>query len=254
MMKTITTSTYWVVHLTKVFFLLTCCTVNRVANGFSLDVLSLTTNTAAAIAAGAEVLEDVENIGHGHGLLLLAGSRLCRDLNVIRESVADEGEDMAMFEEKYQGSPLTQPSSLPHWKKPVSHFLRTITNSHLVQILSLCSLLAAWVEVIEDFRPGGHHGSVLLALHELVEVRHQAGNRAYLPLLRRPSFRLFLVSGAVVAAVWEIVMEGVKKQCLGAHHGVLFLGIAKVLRCVGLVRKQKKDLSEKLETSNLAMT
>jgi hypothetical protein len=230
-------------------FLSCCCTVNSVANGFSLDVVSLTTNTAAAVLAGAEVLEDVENIGHGHGLLLLIGSRLCRDLNAIRESVADEGEDMALLEEKHRGSTRTEPTTItPHWKRPFSFFLRAITNPHLVQILSLCALLAAWVEVMEDFRPGGHHGSVLLAVDELMEVRHQAGRPTYFPLLQRPSFRLLLVSGAVVAAVWEMILDGVKKQRLGAHHGVLFLGLAKVLRSVGLVRKQKREMKEKKET------
>jgi hypothetical protein len=100
--------------------------------------------------------------------------------------------------------------------------------------------------VVEDIRPGGHHGSVLLALNELIELREDAGAPAFIPPLRRASFRLVLVCAAVVMAMWETVMAEVSKRSLGAHHGVLFLGIAKILRCVGLCsqRSQSADGEE----------
>ena len=98
---------------------------------------------------------------------------------------------------------------------------------------------------MEDFRPGGHHGSVLLALNELIELREEAGTPALIPFFRRASVRLAIVSGAVVLALWETIMAEVSKQSLGAHHSVLFLGIARVLRCIGLARKDRMELSEK---------
>lgn len=205
-------------------------------HAFSLDMLSLTTNAAAAISAGAEVMEDIEHVGHGHGLLLLTGSRLCREMNVLRESLADESEK------------LEQTSGIKKIiKKPLKMFLHVITNHTFVRLLSIGALLAAWVEVVEDARPGGHHGSVMLALNELIELREEAGSKAIVPFFRRPAFRLALVSGAVIMALWETIMAGVAKKSLGAHHGVLFLGIAKTLRCVGLVRKDREELAEKKE-------
>ncbi|KAL3914666.1 MAG: hypothetical protein SGILL_006012 [Bacillariaceae sp.] len=214
-----------------VLFLPVVCT-----HAFSLDVLSLTTNAAAAISAGAEVLEDFEHVGHGHGLLLLTGSRLCREMNVFRESMADESGE------------LKQMSGLKKSvKKPISMFLHIITNHLFVKLLSIGALLAAWVEVVEDARPGGHHGGVLLALNELIELREEAGSKAFISFIRKPAFRLALVSGAVVMALWETISASMTKKSLGAHHGVLFLGIAKTLRCVGLVRKDRDEVKEKKE-------
>lgn len=220
-----------------------CASPSHLVDAFSLDALSLTTNAAAAFAAGVEVFEDIENIGHGHGILLITGSRLCRDLNVIRESVADEGKKLFKITERSKSKQRHSPLLLK-WSMSS---LRFLTNPTFIQLLSLCALIAAWIEVIEDFRPGGHHGSVLLAVHELVEVQEDAGRPVLIPFVRRPSVQLSLVTGAVVVALWETLFEIVleKNASVGAHHGVFFLGIGKFLRFVGLFRKDKKKMKAK---------
>ena len=206
------------------------------AFAFSVDVLSLTTNLGAAISAGAEVFEDIEHVGHGHGMLLLTGSRLCREMNVLRESVADGSKELG-----------STPSVKQVVKRPLALFVRLVTNPTFVRLLSIGALLAAWVEVVEDCRPGGHHGSVLLALNELIELREEAGTPALIPFLRRASVRLAIVSGAVIMALWETVTAEVSKKSLGAHHSVLFLGIARILRCVGLARKDRNEIQKKAQ-------
>ncbi|KAL3898186.1 MAG: hypothetical protein SGARI_006736 [Bacillariaceae sp.] len=169
-------------------------------------------------------------------MLLLTGSRLCREMNVLRESLADESEDLEKTTSTFKQRVV---------KRPLALFVRFVTNPTFVKILTVGALLAAWVEVVEDCRPGGHHGSLLLAVNELIELREDAGARAYIPFLRRASVRLAIVSGAVAMALWETVMAEVSKRSLGAHHSVLFLGIARILRCIGLARKDRNELKEK---------
>ena len=175
---------------------------------------------------------DVEHVGHGHGMLLLTGSKLCRELNVIRESLVDETEE------------LEKAGPLRFVRKPLSMVLYLFTNPVLVWMLTMGALLAAWVEVLEFARPGGHHGAVLLALNELIDLREEAARPVIVPILRRTVFRLTLVSGAAAVALFETVVAGTAKQAVGAHHGVLILGLAKTLRCVGLVRKERNELKE----------
>ena len=45
------------------------------------DALGLSSHVAAAVGAGFELYEDVEEIGHGHGMALLCVSKLAREIN-----------------------------------------------------------------------------------------------------------------------------------------------------------------------------
>lgn len=58
-----------------------------------IDWISASAHVGAVVSASAELREDVESIGHGHGMLLLCGSKLCRELNVMRGAFAGEAED-----------------------------------------------------------------------------------------------------------------------------------------------------------------
>jgi len=202
---------------------------------FGVDVLGLSTNVAAAVSASAEIFEDIESVGHGHGMLLLTASKLCRELNVLREAAADE------FENNLERSKRRSTKSL--LQRPFSVLVAIFTNHLLVWTLAVGALAAAWVEVVQDSKPGGHHGAVLLALNELLELRQEARRPIVFKFLHRTAFRLFLVSGAAAVALVETLLAAENK--VGAHHGVLILGICKSMRCIGLIRKDRRELQEK---------
>ena len=75
------------------------CTVPAAAVRISLPGLTgrgldASSHIGAAVCAGAELMEDFEAIGHGHGMLLLVGSKFCREAYVLRESAAETAEDL----------------------------------------------------------------------------------------------------------------------------------------------------------------
>ena len=59
-----------------------------------IDLLGLGTNVGAIVVASAEVMEDFESIGHGHGMMLLAGSKICREINLMREATSEGLEEL----------------------------------------------------------------------------------------------------------------------------------------------------------------
>ena len=207
----------------------------------SMDTaLSVGTHAGAAISAGAEVMEDFESVGHGHGMLLLCASKLCRELNVVREAVADELEDVVTAS---KSSSRTK-GLLLH---PIHQLLRLLTHQYFTITLALAGLTAAMLEVLEDVTPGGHHGAVLLATNELFELleasRMARRGSMLLRVVGNQILRLVLVVGATAFALLETVVEysagkGGAGSSLGAHHGVLLLGISKTLRCIGLMRSR----------------
>jgi hypothetical protein len=199
----------------------------------SLDLVSVGANVGALVSASVELVEDVESIGHSHGMLLLSGSRLCRELNVLREAVEGESEDL---------KGVAKWVRLP--RKPFSLMFRLLASPLLSISLALAGLAAAMVEVFEDVRPGGHHGAALFAINELLELL--VISRVVRPgrirdVVENRVLRLSLLSGAAAMALIETVGSFGKT---GAHHGVLLLAVSKLLRTVGLLRDRTKEKEE----------
>ena len=90
-----------------------------------------------------------------------------------------------------------------------------------IRRLSIAALFAAAWEVYQDLRPGGHHGMVLLAAHDLVDT----GTRASTRLARFLGSRWLKLTMAVVALGFAVV-ELVEDFLPGAHHGVAVLAAA----------------------------
>jgi len=207
----------------------------------SLDAaVSVGTHAGAAISAGAEVMDDFESVGHGHGMLLLCASKLCRELNVVREAVAGELEDVAVIASSSKQSPRTK--LLLH---PIHQLLRLLTHQYFTISLALAGLTAAMMEVLKDITPGGHHGAVLLATNELFELleasRIARRGSLLLKVVGNQILRLVVVAGATALALLETVVEYSAEKggsSLGAHHGVLIFGLSKTLRCIGLLRSR----------------
>ena len=201
-----------------------------------MDPLSVAAQVGAVVSASAELYEDVElaSVGHSHGLLLLCGSMVCRELNVMREAFAGEAEDL---EETRLGT--------RRLRRPLNALLRVLTSKILAMTLALGGLMAAFLEVFRDFRPGGHHGAVFLATNELCELLEESGvaKGRVLKAVENRKFRLFLLLNATIFASIETVRDflSVSAIKLGAHHGVLWLALSQMLRCIGMLRSEYKE-------------
>ena len=204
-----------------------------------IDPLSLTAHVGAIVSASAELREDVEGIGHGHGMLLLCGSKLCRELNIMREAFAGEAEDL---EETKLGTKAL-------FQRPLNLLLKVLTSTTVTVTLAFGGLMAAMLEVVKDSRPGGHHGAVFYAINELCELLEASGvaKGRLRRLCENVKFRLFLLLNAtlysMIETVWDIKAVGRTK--LGAHHGVLWLAIAKLFKVIGALRSEAHEYKEK---------
>lgn len=205
--------------------------------GSAMDMaLGISSHVGAAVTAVVELGEDFESIGHGHGMLLLVGSRLAREFNVLRSVVVEEVEELTHV-------PLSR-----WWRWPLEPFFlvaRILSTKLFATLLACAALGAAALEVVEDSKPGGHHGALLLALNELwelIELSHIVPKK-WRFLLKQHLLRLALVSGALVVAVVETVEES-KLGGVGGHHGVAMFAFAKILRVVALMRTEIRELAE----------
>lgn len=189
-----------------------------------IDVLGLSAHAAATVGASFEFLEDISGIGHRHGLCLLLGSKICREINMLRENTVGAAEATGVVQ--LAGAA---------WK--------VLTSKVAAATLSSLALFAAVMEVMEDLSPGGHHGAVLLATNELFELLGTSGvvSGRVQEFLEGRTLRLALLLGAVAAALIEVLGPGAR---LGAHHGVAVLAIAKVIQTVGMLRDQWRVKAE----------
>jgi len=201
------------------------------------DILGFVSYAGAAVSAFSEVREDFEKLGHGHGMLFLCGSKICGELNAIREATEEGGEEIA---EKKTTINRIQRILL----YPLFLLYRIASMKSFATVLSMGALYAASMEVIEDSLPGGHHGAIFLALNELIELAISSsiirGERLKRILEKKP-FRMVLLSGAAVFALLETFRE---KSKIAAHHGVALLAISKLLDILGSVRSEMKEKEE----------
>ena len=166
----------------------------------------------AGYVALKELNEELYDLGHHHGLAMLVASRLCRTLATI--------EDKAMHE-------------LPSLKK----MLVAQTTMH---ILCAGAVVAAGWEVYNDIKPGGHHGMVLLAIHEVHELLEEADwDPKHHKALHSATLKFVIAGGALACAVAELVEDLVP----GAHHGVALLAASHVWSSIGLIRAARKARS-----------
>ena len=166
----------------------------------------------AGYVALKELNEELYDLGHHHGLAMLVASRLCRTLATI--------ENKAMHE-------------LPSLKQ----MLVAQTTMH---ILCAGAVIAAGWEVYNDIKPGGHHGMVLLAIHEVHELLEEADwDPKHHKALHSATLKFVIAGGALACAVAELVEDLVP----GAHHGVALLAASHVWSSIGLIRAARKARS-----------
>lgn len=150
---------------------------------------------------------------------LLCVSKLCREINTLRESALESAE--AIHVEK--GA-----------KKILGAAWKFATSKIVAIVLSCLALVAASLEVVEDLSPGGHHGAVLLALNELMELLASShiASGFVLSVLESKLLKVLLAGGASFFALIEIFSSG--QIHWRGHHGVAVLALLKFVRCFSL--------------------
>lgn len=212
--------------------------INSAKEKSEFDIIGVATHVGAGVVATVEMIEDIEEIGHAHGMLLLVISRIFRELNLFREATLEGMEDIekAVEIEKFN---LRQKIN-----RNILHPVTKLLGSKVLSIfLCVGALYAAAVEVIEDASPGGHHGAILLAINELLDLSCESIFRKQKRIketLENTYFRLILVSGATLLAGYEAILAEVAG--LGGHHGVLLISLSKFLRALGLLRTDYRKM------------
>jgi hypothetical protein len=229
-------------------------------------IVGIVSHVGAAITALAELGNDVASIGHGHGMLLLVASRLARECNGIRAALVEELEELAHVKLHRTVSGNDDDEEESWWWKWVMNTCGVIgcllSTQNVASVLAMASLASAALEVIEDAKPGGHHGAVLLAMNELWELMElsdivPASWRCV--LFQQHLLRLCIVSGALVVAVMEVyedlfpssntlITTNSMVPNMGAHHGVAIVAMAKILGVIALMRTEVREIEREEET------
>lgn len=182
----------------------------------------LAASCAAGVCAGYELRESFHELGHHHGVALIALSKVAHAVSLLEVASMETKEELGIEGPKRQGV--------------LRRFARLVYSSNAVRWLCVAALAAALYEVYVDLRPGGHHGTALLALAEFRETtEHAIANRGgFLRVLfASPLTKVVLGVAAFVFAVVELVRDSFLS--VGAHHGVALLAAAYVLKNGGEV-------------------
>lgn len=182
----------------------------------------LAASCAAGVCAGYELRESFHELGHHHGVALIALSKVAHAISLLEVASLETREELGMTGPKRQGI--------------LRRVARFIYGCNAVRWLCVAALFAALYEVYVDLRPGGHHGTALLALAEFRETtEHAIANRGgFLRVLFSSAFtKVVLGLAAFVFAVVELVRDSLLN--VGAHHGVALLALAYVFKNGGEV-------------------
>lgn len=157
----------------------------------------LATSCAAGVFASCELRDSLHKLGHHHGVALIALSRLARAVSTIEVASKDA----------------------------TGAFGRRNASHH--RWLCAAALLAALCEVLDDLRPGGHHGTALLALADFRDTTEHATSSG--PIAHFCSSP-FAKASLGLAALGFAAIELLRDSSVGAHHGVAVLAGAYVLK------------------------
>ncbi len=169
---------------------------------------------AAGVLAAVELSSSLWDIGHHHGLAMLSLSRGAHAVTDLTQSGADAVETVVEVVSEVGAEAA---AAVRTHSTRLSRFF----TPRRIRRLSIAALFAAAWEVYQDLRPGGHHGMVLLAAHDLVDT----GTRASTRLARFLGSRWLKLTMALVALGFAVV-ELVEDFLPGAHHGVVVLAAA----------------------------
>jgi hypothetical protein len=200
------------------------------------EIMSVGAHVGTVVSASAEIREDVGTIGSAHGMLLLCGSHICKELNSVRSTFVAQDKEL---EKTTLGMTKLQ--------KPLNALLNVLTSKTVTVGLALGGLTAALMEVFRDTRPGGHHGAVFLAMNSLCDLLEQSrvAKGRLLKVCENVKLRLFLLINATIYSSMETIRDfklvGTPK--LGAHRGVLWLALSKTFKVILKLLKEEAKVA-----------
>jgi len=185
-------------------------------------------------------------IGHAHGISILAFIRVCSSMAILQTQTEELEEQIEKNTD--EGRRETRITVLAKLRRIV--LSRIILSPAVTIVACVFASVACLVEIIEDLKPGAHHGALLLSLSELLYqvqryCRHKqqlrrGGEKNFATDEIKPSettsvdvtaiwfLRIpFRVLIALAAAVYSGI-ELYEDFRPGAHHGVALLSLAEL--------------------------
>lgn len=235
------------------------------AGGWQKSVVPI---SVALIIGTFSVLEIVESmretrefaLGHAHGIFLLALIRLFRSLAILQTQVEEfeEGLEHAGVDLEFEEDRGSKGKSF------VAAVARFAVSPTLTIAACVAAGVACMIEVVDDLKPGGHHGAAFLALSEIVyqlrrlfhlrEKRRKAkgivsteANKGVLMRMwqwfcKKVPFGIIIALGAVGFAGYEL-MEDIRP---GGHHGVAVLAAAELVENLNRSKTYRKARRKRL--------
>mmetsp|Transcript_27681 Transcript_27681/g.60957 ORF Transcript_27681/g.60957 Transcript_27681/m.60957 type:complete len:364 (+) Transcript_27681:65-1156(+) len=195
-----------------------------------------------------EILESLREevglaLGHAHGIFFLSLIRLSRSLAILQtesEEFTEAVEKLMEGKETETGNDSSSNNGmLSSWRRS---FTRFVVSRKACIAACIMASIASITEVVNDLKPGAHHGAVFLALSELnYQVSRAArivgpGDKPKVEskkrLLSFSSLRALVGPLMFLAAATFSAFEIYEDTRPGAHHGVAVLALAELIENV----------------------
>jgi len=201
----------------------------------SFQIIPISTSVIIGVFSILEIIESLNEsvdraFGHAHGILILACIRLLRSFAILQTQVEE-------FEEAVEKAGLIEFEERSFMSK-IAHFLVspivTITACVLASVASI-------IGVVDDFKPGAHHGAAFLALSELnyqvkrllkLKSKNKGETKSVNKLFRFRSYFSKIPFGMIIAlcaAGFAAIEIKENLSSFGAHHGVAILAMAELV-------------------------
>lgn len=158
----------------------------------------------------------VQHWRSAHGITLLALIRLGRSIAILQTQAEELEEQVEELAEEKKGNKITR-AIANAIKSPVTAI-----------VACLMAAVASIVEIMEDVKPGGHHGAALLALSELYYQIQRLTKRTGTKRKLTP-FKFPLGVPIALAAAAFAAMELAEDMAPGGHHGLAVLALAELV-------------------------
>jgi hypothetical protein len=181
-----------------------------------------------------EILESIREpaerqIGHAHGIAILAFIRLCRSIAILQTQAEEFEERVDEIREEVDCEARGRVTFFSILGKAIISPVFTISACVLATAASL-------VEIFDDMKPGAHHGAALLALSELYyqlsRLKRFQGRRIAFEKkspIRRVLSKMPVRMIIALAAAGYAGIEIYEDMQPGAHHGVALLALAELV-------------------------
>ena len=211
-----------------------------------LSMFGYLAHTGAAICAGFDVMNDIQNINSGEGVLFLCLSRLFREIQSLDQAVEKGNEEL--IEAGILKLPTSRCGILLCEPLVILHQL--ISTIFLAGIFSVASLVASLVDCWNEAHPSGSLGSIgviLIALNDLLEMvldfiedsqaRDGDGSRKYCwcnyNQVHRHVLHLLTIGVATIVGMGGVILSWGDEGGLGADFAVTLLAVSKIFSCMG---------------------